>query len=200
MVKSRLGAATGWRRPPIFAALRLRPVSAQHTDAEGACIQRWATDRRQLVEIGVAEGASAAETRAVMHPDGELVLIDPYVDSRIPGLQFMRAVAHRIVASVDRGSVVWIDDYSANAAKTWDRPIDFLFIDGDHSVEGVRDDWEKWTRWISQGGVVLLHDSRAEAAWVPDDSGPVRVVRAASNDPAWEVVDEVDSITALQRA
>ena len=141
MVKSRLGAATGWRRPPIFAALRLRPVSAQHTDAEGACIQRWATDRRQLVEIGVAEGASAAETRAVMHPDGELVLIDPYVDSRIPGLQFMRAVAHRIVASVDRGSVVWIDDYSANAAKTWDRPIDFLFIDGDHSVEGVRDDW-----------------------------------------------------------
>ena len=41
-------------RHPLYACLGLRPVLAQHTSAEHAAFKRWATDRRSIVEIGVA--------------------------------------------------------------------------------------------------------------------------------------------------
>lgn len=40
----------------------------------------------------------------------------------------------------------------------WDRPIDLLFIDGDHSDAGVTKDLVKYTPFLRPGGHVLLHD------------------------------------------
>lgn len=37
-------------------------------------------------------------------------------------------------------------------------PVDFLFIDGDHSYEGVRLDWENFGPLVRQGGLVAFHD------------------------------------------
>ena len=36
--------------------------------------------------------------------------------------------------------------------------IDFLFIDGDHSYNGVRDDFEFYSQLVSPGGVIAIHD------------------------------------------
>lgn len=36
--------------------------------------------------------------------------------------------------------------------------VDFLFIDGDHSYEGVRQDFRTYTQFVTRGGVVALHD------------------------------------------
>lgn len=38
------------------------------------------------------------------------------------------------------------------------RTIDFLFIDGDHTYEGVRADFEDYAPFVSQAGIVALHD------------------------------------------
>jgi cephalosporin hydroxylase len=38
------------------------------------------------------------------------------------------------------------------------RPIDFLFIDGDHSYRGVRDDFELYAPLVRPGGLIALHD------------------------------------------
>jgi predicted O-methyltransferase YrrM len=38
------------------------------------------------------------------------------------------------------------------------RPIDFLFIDGDHSLQGVRRDYEFFAPLVRPGGLVALHD------------------------------------------
>jgi cephalosporin hydroxylase len=39
-----------------------------------------------------------------------------------------------------------------------DRPIDVLFIDGDHRYEGVKQDFEDYSRLVRPGGIILLHD------------------------------------------
>ena len=39
-----------------------------------------------------------------------------------------------------------------------DRKIDFLFIDGDHSLEGVTKDWEMYKDLVRPGGIVAFHD------------------------------------------
>ncbi len=38
------------------------------------------------------------------------------------------------------------------------RKIDFLFIDGDHSYEGVRADFELYAPLVRQGGLIAFHD------------------------------------------
>ena len=38
------------------------------------------------------------------------------------------------------------------------RDIDFLFIDGDHTYEGVKDDFERYSPFVADGGLIALHD------------------------------------------
>ena len=39
-----------------------------------------------------------------------------------------------------------------------DRPIDFLFIDGDHSLEGIRQDFREYGPLVRSGGLIVCHD------------------------------------------
>src|SRR5208283_1448015 len=84
-------------RHPIFALLRLRPILGQHTYAEDSALREWATGRSRLVEIGVAEGASAVTLRQVMSSQGCLWLIDPFHLSRWTRINAMKRVAQRAV-------------------------------------------------------------------------------------------------------
>jgi predicted O-methyltransferase YrrM len=36
--------------------------------------------------------------------------------------------------------------------------IDFLFIDGDHSLEGVMKDWIEYSHYVKSGGIIAFHD------------------------------------------
>jgi predicted O-methyltransferase YrrM len=38
------------------------------------------------------------------------------------------------------------------------RPVDLLFIDGDHTYEGVRKDYEMYASLVGSGGVIAFHD------------------------------------------
>src|SRR5271163_586053 len=84
-------------RHPLFELLGLRAVIAEHTEAEESLLKKYAAGRRVIVEIGVAEGVSAAILRAVADPAGTVFLIDPYTPGRIPGLSLRKIVAHRHV-------------------------------------------------------------------------------------------------------
>ena len=39
-----------------------------------------------------------------------------------------------------------------------DDSIDFLFIDGDHTYKGVKQDFEMYSEMVSEGGIIALHD------------------------------------------
>jgi hypothetical protein len=36
--------------------------------------------------------------------------------------------------------------------------VDFLFIDGDHSYEGVKKDFEMYSPLVKSGGLIAFHD------------------------------------------
>lgn len=190
-------------RHPVFALLGIRPVLGQHTQAEDAALRKWAAGKSSLVEIGVAEGASAVTLRQVMSPQGSLRLIDPFHLSRLQGLNAMRRVAHRVVDDIRIGRVAWINRFSFEAAKDWVDPIDFLFIDGDHSETGVQQDWDDWHRHMVPGGIVAFHDAAVfPGGWPQPDWGPVRVVNRlfrSQTSSGWKIVQEVDSLVVVQR-
>jgi hypothetical protein len=92
-------------RHPAYPWLGLRPMLAEHTAAEHATFRRWAAGRTTVVEIGVAEGASALAMRDAISGAGTLYLIDPFHLNRIPALNFMKRAAHRAVETCQRGKV-----------------------------------------------------------------------------------------------
>lgn len=48
------------------------------------------------------------------------------------------------------------------AANLISEPIDIFFIDGDHSYEGVKFDFDNFTHMVRPGGLILFHDSITE--------------------------------------
>ena len=38
------------------------------------------------------------------------------------------------------------------------KPLDFLFIDADHTYEGVRKDFEMYSKLVRKGGIIAFHD------------------------------------------
>jgi hypothetical protein len=51
------------------------------------------------------------------------------------------------------------DPESLSVVREWfDGPLDFLFLDGDHTYEGVKQDWETFSPLVRAGGMVGFHD------------------------------------------
>jgi predicted O-methyltransferase YrrM len=56
------------------------------------------------------------------------------------------------------------------------RPIEFLFIDGDHRYEGVRRDFELYSPLVADGGLIAFHDI------LPHPAAPLCQVDALWNE------------------
>lgn len=191
-------------RHPLFAWIGLRPIFAQHTRAEHEALQRWVRGRKTVVEIGVAEGGSALALRQAMPPNGALYLIDPYHLSRIRWLNALRRAALACVRVSDNGRVVWMEEFSAQAAAKWSDTIDFILFDGDHAEEAVRYDWQAWHRFLRPGGVAAFHDARVfPGGWPAVSDGPVKLVDSLfrqERPSEWDIVDEVHSLVIARRS
>lgn len=189
---------------PFFAWIGLRSPIAQHTQREHEALMRYASRANTVVEIGVAEGASAAALRKSMPTDGELYLIDPFHLSRVPVLNFLKRAARRAVNSAGAAPTYWIESFSQDAVRAWNSPIDFLLIDGDHREEAVERDWREWSPFVNGDGVVVFHDARLfPLGWPSPDDGPVRFIDKSFRDKAssegWQIIEEVDSLVFVSR-
>jgi hypothetical protein len=187
----------------FFSWVGLRPIVAQHTAAEHTALQKYSHDRLNVAEIGVAEGASALALRDGMSAKGNLYLIDPFHLSRFPRLNFMRRTARRVMSDAENPRIFWIESFSHAAAGEWNKPIDFLLIDGDHSEEAVQRDWDDWHCHVVDDGIIAFHDSRLfPSGWTHPSWGPVKFVDRLFRQPSqreWQIVDEVDSLVFVSR-
>lgn len=79
----------------------------------------------------------------------------------------------------------------------WNQPIDFLFIDGDHSEPGVSADIAKYTPFVQPGGCVFLHDYLDS----PETNSRVKtaVDRTLMRDPAYRLLGQVGSVIAFKK-
>jgi predicted O-methyltransferase YrrM len=71
----------------------------------------------------------------------------------------------------------------SRTAEPPEKPIDLLFIDGDHREEGVRADYERWSPLLSRTGHLVFHDAVDAADLVPPyERGPARVATQVGED------------------
>jgi hypothetical protein len=136
-----------------------------------------------------------------MEARGVLYAVDPYPAGRL-GFSMQRVIAMREVGGVTGGRVVWVRASGKEAAGKvlQSGPVDFVFIDGDHSWEGISSDWSSWSGGLAIGGLVALHDSVSTDQRDIETAGSVRFTReVVACDPRYELVETIDSLTVWHR-
>jgi len=173
----------------------------QTTELERAALAKWARGRSRAAEIGVYEGLTTRVIAEVLADDGELFAIDPFLAGRL-GICWSKLIARRHLRASRCGSRVrWVEHLSHEAVHQFDGKLDFLFIDGDHSLQGIQRDWRDWSCRIAQDGIVALHDTRAPPHNPRvGDLGSCRYFAShIRHDPRFELLEQVDSLSVLRR-
>jgi predicted O-methyltransferase YrrM len=119
------------------------------------------------VEIGSAHGWSTCHVALALKENfaGKLYAIDPHrpTDWNDAGSSDTLQVLQRHLRCCRVAEYVEIvRATSAEAARGWTRPVDFLFIDGDHSHAGVKRDWDLFSPFLAEFGVAVFHDTTWE--------------------------------------
>jgi len=81
---------------------------------------------------------------------------DDHAGSRNTYTEVMRLKGEVEEMGIDNITIV-PGDFN-NIAKIWAKPIDILHIDGLHTYEAVKNDFETWSKFLSPNGVILFHD------------------------------------------
>jgi predicted O-methyltransferase YrrM len=180
--------------------LGLASPETQTSDHERRCLAHHAKGKQKLVEIGVWHGVTTCVLRAAMDPSGELLCVDPYPVGSF-GFSVQQVIAQCTVSKIRNGRVRWIRKTGEEAGSSYsDSAVDFIFIDADHSYDGLKGDWEAWNEHIAIGGVVALHDSISSVERNIEDAGSLIYTReVVSRDQRFALVDIVDTLTVLKR-
>jgi predicted O-methyltransferase YrrM len=120
---------------------------------------------RTVVEIGTATGGSLYCWCRLAEPNALVVSID------LPGGRFGGGCTPERVEEMKllfprEGQKLHLVRGDSHQRPTIDevnellgeREIDFLFIDGDHTYDGVKQDFETYSPRVKGGGLIVLHD------------------------------------------
>jgi predicted O-methyltransferase YrrM len=123
-----------------------------------------ALDARVIVEIGTAKGGTLLLLARSAHPHATLISVDLPDGSFGEGYPVWRIpVYRRFALPTQTLTLIRADshlDSTRERVRTAleGRQIDLLFIDGDHSYEGVRSDFEDYSPLVRAGGLIAFHD------------------------------------------
>ena len=118
------------------------------------------TGMHSLLEVGSSFGGTLLRMSRVLAPDALLVSVDAPIDGTPTMLNPVESLKANCQKIADSGRTVHLIPGNSHAPDVIERtrafgPFDFGFIDGDHSYEGVRADWENYGPMCN---VVGFHD------------------------------------------
>ena len=159
---------------------RFLGIVAACTPAEGTIVEIGSLDGRSTVMLATLAKRYGLGTVVSIQPDkskGELTGAAGEDTARY--LEFassLRKAGVEQQVEVQRA-------FSKDVSATWTRPVRLLWIDGDHSLKGATEDFEGFAPFVSDGGVVAIHDALSEYV------GPIsvfvdRLLRSSKYGPA----------------
>ena len=171
-----------WQNVEIAREVRRRHAIQKVTELAPALAFLRRKPLRTVVEIGTFLGGTLWGWCQIAEPEAVLVSID------LPGAMMDLPVApieELAVFARERQQLHFLRSDSHEAATVdelrrllGERQIDLLMIDGDHSFEGVKTDFELYSPLVARGGFVAFHDILTHAENVAEVDRFWREVRA----------------------
>lgn len=122
--------------------------------------------RGVIVEIGSWQGRSTVCLAQGSRKGNNVKVyaIDPFTGSsenQKPGLKIwtLDDFKNNLSKAGIQDMVVTLVATSEEAARDWNKPIEFLFIDGAHEYEFVEKDFLFYSPYIINGGIIAFHDT-----------------------------------------
>ena len=123
----------------------------------------WLVRRKQpdtIVDLGVDYGYS---TFCFAIPGiGNVYGIDSFEGDICAGERDTYEYVMDKVKELELTNVSIIKGFFDDVVKTWNKPIDILHIDGLHTYEAVKNDFEKWSPFVKENGIILMHDTMVD--------------------------------------
>ena len=115
---------------------------------------------QNAMEIGTYLGGTLFLLCRLAHPDASVISLDLHRGT-LGGAR--KLIYYSFPKAPQRLHVVTGDSHSPQtlaqvARKLGSAKLDFLFIDGDHSYEGVKKDFEMYSPLVRAGGIIAFHD------------------------------------------
>jgi predicted O-methyltransferase YrrM len=185
----------------IKVSLGFESAETQTTANEKKLIAEYSNGAKTAVELGVFEGVNTLTIAASLASDGSLYAVDPFTKGRL-GLCYGKLICKsQLTKHKLQEKVKFLEMLSFDAVMHISEPIDFIFVDGDHSLDGVKRDWADWSPKVKKGGYIALHDTS-----VPKHDARVQELGSyqyfqshISKDTRFKKVAEVDSLNILQK-
>lgn len=179
------------------AARHLRPWQIE---SELLAVARLLEERKPktVLEIGTASGGTLFLSALLADPEALIVSIDlqhgmyggGYPDWKVPLYKSFGRDGQRI--ALIQGDSHSAETYERLKRILGDRSIDYLFIDGDHTYEGVKQDFEMYGQLLSDEALVVFHDIVSDKSEVPDHFVSVYWDEIKGLHAYWEFVQDPD--------
>lgn len=127
-------------------------------------LKKLATESKDnIVEIGGFQGRTSIEIAKGSKEgnNNKLYVIDPWTGVKVKNTKDVFIDKNTFIRNINNAGVEDIvepiQDYSTTRLPKWDKNIGMLFIDGDHTYNGVKADI-KWIKHVIPGGIIAFHD------------------------------------------
>ena len=172
----------------MFSSNQLNHGVASLQFDEAALLYSLARDAESgpFAEIGRFKGGSTIVFAAAL-PDGvELWSYDLHVALRpdMPGAE-LDAELHDALARYGLDGKVHLVVADSRTVDPPAEPLELLFIDGDHSYEGARADFERWSAFVRPNGHLLFHDAVDTGGYGNVYPGVARLVAEVERGGGW---------------
>jgi len=167
-----------------------------------------------IVEVGSFLGCSTVLLAGArkLRSSGRVYCIDPFAASgdafSVPIYQTIAeslkmSLREQFERHIDRAGLIdqiaVLQMTAIEAAASWDRPIDMLYLDGDQSPDGARTAYLAWRRFLKPSAVLAINNS-ADGQHPPGHDGSLRVAEEFIHAPDFCDVHRVEQITFAVRA
>jgi len=156
---------------------------------------------RKVIEIGRYKGGSTLVIAAAMNGKGEFWSID--IGEKHGGMhcgEQSRPFDEMLADTCKRfGLKVSIIVGDSRAVDVDTGEVDLVFIDGDHSYEGVRSDFERFGKRVRVGGAVLFDDAFTDGIFNTEKAGIGRLVREILARGEFKLVKAVNRLAHLEK-
>lgn len=156
-----------------FGSLSIAPMQVRR-EITALCQIVSALKPANVLEIGTAKGGTLFLWAQLASPTAHLVSVDLPLGQFGGGYPNYKAPLYRSFArDTQQIELIRADSHAADTIArvkaAFPAGVDFLFIDGDHSLAGVTQDFEVYGRLVRPGGVIAFHDIVPGAGDGPGD-------------------------------
>lgn len=149
------------------------------------------------LEIGSYLGSSSCYLAAgLSQVNGHLFCIDTWQNETMPeGERDTFAEFQKNINGVKQ----WITPVRKRSDEISEQdirvPLNLVFIDGDHSYDAVKSDFDCVQKWMAEDGIIAFHDFSS-----PNFEGVTRVVGEALTSGKWMIAGQVDTLVWIRQA